>query len=60
MTMRFIPHTQKLVAKASDGKLYIMNPELLTDLDSRLGNAAREAVQHPNIAISVETPEEGH
>jgi hypothetical protein len=54
MTMRFVPRTRKIIVDLSDGKQFIVGPELLTTLGSGLGQASREAMAHPLTTILID------
>jgi hypothetical protein len=45
---------RKLELDLDDGKQLIVSPEMLVNLGSPLGEASREAVQHPSMTVIVE------
>jgi hypothetical protein len=54
MMMKFVPGMRKLELDLDDGKQLMVSPEMLVNLDSPLGEASREAVQHPSMTVVVE------
>jgi hypothetical protein len=58
LAMQYIPATESLIVKASDGEEWIVKPELLVELRSGLGAAARNALRQPAVPIPVEMEEE--
>jgi hypothetical protein len=54
MTLEFVPHLKKIVVNLSDGKQFVVAPELMTTLGSGLGDASRKAIAHPLMTIAID------
>jgi hypothetical protein len=54
MTMKFVPRTRKIIVNLSDGMQFIVGSELLITLGSGLGQASREAMDHPLRTILID------
>lgn len=54
MTLEFVPRLKKIVVNLSDGKQFVIAPELMTKLGSGLGDASREAIAHPLMTVKIE------
>ena len=52
ITMQYIPATKRLIVKSPKDE-WIVEPELLLDLRSELGSAARAAMRAPGVEIFI-------
>ena len=58
MTLEFVPYLKKIVVNLSDGKQFVVAPELMTMLGSGLGDASREAIARPLTTIAIDNLQE--
>jgi hypothetical protein len=58
MTLEFVPYLKKMVVNLSDGKQFVVAPELMTMLGSGLGDASREAIARPLTTIAIDNLQE--
>src|SRR5258706_15413054 len=54
VTMLYNPAIERILVKSSEGKEWIVQTDLLVELRSELGTAARNALQHPSVTVSVQ------